>query len=128
MLERLADAADQAWNRGDAEGMSRYYVDEANLRLSSMAEPLKGRDALRSYFSRSFAGRTTSMRHVTKIEDIDMLGPDLALSDGIVRVERDDGNGGWALVREYRNNSLAVRRNGRWQLAAVRAFALPNAK
>lgn len=124
-LERLASAADQAWNRGDAEGMSILYTESASLRLGGMDKPLVGRGAVRSYFGRSFEKRPPGFRHVTQLRHVEMLGPSLAFSDAAVSVEQSDGKGGWLLVRQYENNSIAVREAGQWKLSSVRAYPVP---
>jgi uncharacterized protein (TIGR02246 family) len=124
-LERLAAAADLAWNRRDAAAMSGFYAADANLRLGGMADPVTGREAVRAYFERAFAARAGEMRHITVVDDIDVPRPGMAVSDATVRVEQRAADGSWRLVRSFANTSVAIREQGAWKLAAVRAHLLP---
>jgi uncharacterized protein (TIGR02246 family) len=125
-MQRLADSNDAAWNLGDATAISGNYAAEGSLRLSDAAEVFQGREAVRSYFAKSFAGRPAGFRHVTRLDHIDMITPDVAFTDAHVRVEKSNPDGSWSTVREYRNNSVAVRQGKKWQLRTVRAYALPS--
>jgi uncharacterized protein (TIGR02246 family) len=122
-LRDLADAADRAWNARDVDAMAAAYDVGATLRLAGGPE-VRGREAIRGYFRTAFASRKDVMRHVTEIEAADLIRPGLALSDATVRVERQRADGGWEVVRRYRNLSLAVHGPDGWRLRAVRAQPL----
>ncbi|HEY0149074.1 MAG TPA: SgcJ/EcaC family oxidoreductase [Allosphingosinicella sp.] len=124
-LQSLARAADEAWNARDAKAMSLHYAKDANLRLGGMAEPVRGRDSVRAYFETAFAARQGTLRHVTIVDSIEMPRPGLAVSDAKVVVEARTADGSWKPVREFTNTSVAIREDGAWKLAAVRATPLP---
>lgn len=122
-LGQLAASADAAWDARDAARMATYYAADANLLVGSAeAAQVHGREAVRAFYTRSFAGRVGVLRHVSEVKATDMLTPDLALSDVAVRVEAREADGSWKLVRRFDNVSLAVRDGGGWTLKAVRAF------
>lgn len=123
-LEKLAADNDAAWNAKNVAVVSGQYVADASLRLGTSAAH-DGREAVRAYFTRAFGARQGNLRHVSKVDNIDMVTPDLAFADAYVRVERDNSDGTVTLMREFRNHSIVVRENGQWRMRAVRAHPLP---
>jgi uncharacterized protein (TIGR02246 family) len=124
VLEAVAAANDAAWNAGDAATIAGGYAEDATLRLSGMTSALAGRPAIRAFFEKSFAARRETMRHITQVQTIEQIGPDLAFADSHVRVERRSGDG-WELAASYLNHSLLRRENGQWRMIALRANKLP---
>jgi uncharacterized protein (TIGR02246 family) len=124
-LKALAHEADVAWNEKDAARMAAVYAEGASLRLSGGAA-IESRDAIRATFERNFAARQGTMRHITQVDRAELIAPDLALSDAGVRVEQQQADGSWKLMRTFRNVSLARREGNGWKLQFVRAFLVPN--
>ncbi len=122
-LEQLAALNDHYWNEKDVERISGQYADDATVRIGH-AQVLQGKAGIRAFFAAAFSRREGEFRHVSKVEHLEVLSPDLVLADNQVRVERADGKGGWAPVREFRTNSLAVRDGATWKLRAVRGHPL----
>jgi uncharacterized protein (TIGR02246 family) len=75
------------WDRGDAEALAGLYTGDATL-VMAPRDPVDGRDAIRAYFEESFAKRPPHLRHVTAVQRIEMLAPDVAFVDTDVRLER----------------------------------------
>ena len=121
-LRSLAGAADEAWNTADAERMSSYYSEDATLQVTGRGEQFVGRGAIRSFMAQSFAARPGVFRHVTEIRRMDAVAPDLVFSDADVRVEQQQADGSWKLVRSFGNVSVAAREGRGWRLRAVRAW------
>lgn len=124
VLEKLAADNDAAWNAKNIDVLISQYAPEGSLRLGAGAL-MSGRQMVRSHFARAFAARQGKLRHVSQIDNIDMVTPDLALADVLVRIERDNADGSVTLLREVRNHSMVVREDGEWRLRAVRAYPLP---
>lgn len=124
-LIALAAEADIAWNEKDAERMAAAYVSDASLRMAG-GVAIDGQNAIRANFERNFAARQGVMRHITSVDRIELIQPGLALTDGGVRVEQRQPDGGWKLIRSFRNVGLAVRTAAGWRLKSVRAFLTPN--
>lgn len=122
-LEALAHQADLDWNEKDVSGMAAHYTDDASLGLNG--QMLTGNAALADHFKMAFLRRPGTFRHVTALEQVDLIRPDLAYSDATVRVEREQPDGSWALERTFRNTSIAVKQGGAWKLRSVRAYPLP---
>lgn len=123
-LEKLAADNDAAWNVKDVDGVMAQYAGDGSLRLGG-GEAFNGLPAVRRYFTSAFAQRQGELRHVTKLDNLDLVTPDIAYADAYVRVERENGDGSFTLMREFRNHSLVVRENGRWRMRAVRAHVMP---
>jgi uncharacterized protein (TIGR02246 family) len=123
-LERLAADNDAAWNAKDVDGVMAQYAGDGSLRLGG-GPAFNGLAAVRRYFTQAFAQRQGRLRHVTRLDNVDLVTPDLAYADAHVRVERDNGDGSFTLMREFRNHSLVVREGGAWRMRAVRAHMLP---
>lgn len=126
-LVAVAAAADARWNAADAIGLADAFTDDATLVLYPNARA-SGRDAIRDYFARAFERRPAKLRHVTTLGEITMLTPDVALADGHVRLERQQDDGSWVLVRYFVNHNVAVREAAGWKLDAVRAHVKPDAE
>lgn len=123
-LRALGAAADAAWDAKDADRMATYYADDASLLVSGAGGEQLGRAQVQAYYQRAFASRSGDLRHVSEIRGLQMLGPDLALTDVWVRVEARQPDGVWKPMRYFNNVSLAVREAGGWKLRAVRAYPL----
>jgi uncharacterized protein (TIGR02246 family) len=123
-LKALAAEADAAWNAGDAARMTAAYADNGSLRLGS-APAIEGQAAIRAQFETAFAARRSAMRHVTSVDRIELVRPDLAVSDAAVSIEQQQADGNWRPVRAFRNVSIASRGRHGWRLQTVRAVPVP---
>ena len=121
-LEQLAAANDAAWGAKDTATMSAQYTEDGSLRVSPQAPVIAGQTNVAEFFAQAFARREGIHRHITSLDNIELIGPDTALADASVRVERQQPNGAWVLVRTFRNISLVVRNGGQWKLRSVRAI------
>jgi uncharacterized protein (TIGR02246 family) len=120
-LHLIAKRMDDAWTAGDADANAELFAADATARFG--ADPLgTGREQIRLQFQSFFKDRPIGLRHVTNIERIVQLGPDLALWDAEVRVEKRLGSGQWTLLTRIKNVTLVVRQVGGWRIQAVRAF------
>jgi ketosteroid isomerase-like protein len=121
-LEQLASANDTAWGAKDVAAMASQYVANGSVRVSPGAPVIAGRGPVSDFFKQAFDRRQGVHRHITKLDHIDWITPDMALADASVRVERQEPDGGWSLVRTFRNITLSVREDNRWKLRSVRAI------
>lgn len=120
-LQRLAERMDQAWTAADADANANLFASKATARFGE-DQLGEGRDAIREQFRSFFKDRPAGLRHVTNIERIERLGPDLALWDAEVRVEKQQSSGNWVAVTRIRNISVVVRQADGWRIRTVRAF------
>lgn len=123
-LERLAAENDAAWGAKDVAIISGQYATEGTVRVSPQSPVITGRSTVTGFFKNAFDRRQGTHRHITKLDHIELVAPDLALADGDVRVERQEADGSWRLVRTFRSVTLAVRQDGGWKLRSVRAIPM----
>lgn len=121
-LRALGEAADAAWDARDADRMASYYAADASLLVGGGGTVRLGREDIRAYFTRAFAQRAGTMRHISEFRGQDVVAPDLVLTDLWVRVEERQPDGTWKEVRRFNNISLAVREADGWKMKAVRAY------
>ena len=123
-LEKLALDSDRDWDAKALESFTAHHTPDGSVRIAGN-EPIIGNAAMRAYFGRAFAARAEGFRHVSKVENIEMIDRDTAVADSYVRVERRQPDGSWALQRDFRTYSVAVRSKDGWRLRSVRASPLP---
>ena len=121
-LERLAADNDAAWGAKDVATMSGQYTSDGTVRVSPQSPVIAGKASVSQFFAQAFARRQGVHRHITSLDHIEMIAPDMALADASVRVERQEQDGSWSLVRTFRNLTVAVREAGSWKLRSVRAI------
>jgi uncharacterized protein (TIGR02246 family) len=124
-LEQLAHDADTVWDRGDAATLAGLYTGDATL-VMAPRERVDGRDAIRAYFEQSFLKRPSQLRHVTAVQRIEMLAPDVAFVDTDVRLERRQDDGSWPTIRRFTNYTVAVRDGDEWRIKEVRTHVKPD--
>jgi uncharacterized protein (TIGR02246 family) len=123
-LLALAESMDRAWTAADVEANATLFTPDATARFGT--EPLgRSRAAIRAQFQSFFAGRPPNLRHVTRIERLEQLAPDLALWDAEVRVEQRQQDGTWRALTTITNVTVAARIANGWAIKAVRAFPNP---
>lgn len=119
-LIQLAADLDAVWDSGDPAAVSALYAVDGSLRMD--ARPIvRGRDAVQAYFVETIGRRPEGARHVTHVENIDMLTPDLALVDTAVTIERDGAQERREVLAQFHNQTLAARQADGWRFRAVRA-------
>jgi ketosteroid isomerase-like protein len=121
-LEGLAAANDAAWNAKDVPAMAGQYTADGSVRVSPQLPVVAGNGPVSKFFGEAFARRQGVFRHITTLDHVEAVAPDMALADAGVRVEKQEADGSWSLVRSFRNISLVVRENGQWKLRSVRAI------
>ncbi|QSX78697.1 YybH family protein [Agrilutibacter solisilvae] len=124
-LTRLAADLDAVWDAGDPAAVSALYAVDGSLRMDGRPV-VQGRDAVQRYFVETMGRRPAGARHVTHVEHIDMLTPDLALVDTRVSIERDDAQGRRDVLAEFHNQTLSSRQAEGWRFRAVRAQRVAN--
>jgi uncharacterized protein (TIGR02246 family) len=119
-LIQLAAQLDAVWDSGDPAAVSALYDVDGSVRMDG--RPIvQGRDAVQAYFVETMGRRPAGVRHVTRVENIDMLSPDLALVDTRVSIERDGPQGRREVLAQFHNQTLSLRQADGWRFRAVRA-------
>ncbi len=122
--EQLARKVDEAWTAGDVDANAALFTADATGRLGD--DPLgEGREALRAQFRSFFKDRPAGLRHVTNIERIDQLTPDLAMWDAKVSIERLQPSGSWSVANGFQSVVVTVREPSGWRIRTIRGFPVP---
>ena len=124
-LHGAAAAMDAAWDRKDLTALATLFAQDATIQAGPNAV-LEGQAAIRAFFGRDFDNRRGTMRHVSEPRRIDMVTPDLALVDKLVRIEQQDADGRWTVLRTFLNSTLLRRVEGSWKVRTIRAHVVPN--
>ena len=125
-LQGAAAAMDAAWDRKDLTAWTTLFDQDAIIQAGPNAV-IEGQAAIRAFFGRDFKNRRGTMRHVSEPRRIDMVRPDLALMDKVVRLEQQDADGRWTVLRTFSNSTLLTQVRGVWKVRSVRAHLIPNA-
>lgn len=125
-LQVAVAAMDAAWDRKDLATWVSLFDQDATIQAGPNSV-LEGQAAIRTFFGRDFERRPGTMRHISEARRIDMVAPDLALVDKLVRLEQQDADGRWKVLLTFANSTLMTRAQGSWKVRAVRAHIVPNA-
>lgn len=111
----------EAFNRGDAQSLAGLWTPDGDYADES-GKTIQGRAAIEKQYANFFSEHPDAKMELN-VTSVRLLGNDTALEDGESRVtsaaEKTSGAGRYTAVH--------VRRDGRWQMASVREFALPSA-
>lgn len=119
-LRAAAERLDRVWDAGDAAAVTAMYADDGSVRLDNRPF-VQGRDAVLRYFQDTIGRRPAGARHRTRLENVDMLTPDLALVDAHARIERVGASGQVETLADFHNQTVAQRDGNTWRFRAVRA-------
>jgi uncharacterized protein (TIGR02246 family) len=87
--------------------------------VNPLGEVAVGRAVSRSIIAGVLEGRFAGSRHDSEIRRIQFVAPDVALVDGEARITGPGSS--LALVHAF--TDVFARRDGRWKIVAIRAYA-----
>lgn len=122
-LEQIAERMDEAWTAANADANAELFSVDATARFGDDLLGT-GREEIRAQFRSFFKDRPPGLKHITKIERIEHLVPDVAMWDAEVRVERRQATGQWTTLTRIRNMTIVTRQPEGWRIKAVRAFPI----
>ena len=116
---QLTVALDKNWNQRDAQAFADLFEEDADFRFFSEAW-LKGKDEIQAFWSGEvFPGLPETMRHVIQIERVRFVAENIAIGDGTLRfVNVIEGQE--QVHAERQGTLIAVKKDGRWCISAVR--------
>ncbi len=123
----LAAQSDARWNARDAAGLSALYTAEGHNRIVGTPVDLRGRDAIRAYFTQSFVKTDAALVHHTVVEEVQRVSPDVVVVEGRVWLERTGADSAHAVVRRFGMNAIVVREGDAWRVRWNRARVEPMA-
>jgi len=120
--QQRIDEMTEAFNRHDGRAVSEFYTDDGDL-IDPWGKLSRGKRDIQSYWSRSFSGQLKNATHTATVRHIDQVGSDVIVVDcegqvsGLV-----DSSGNELPERDLTLTLTMVHRNGKWLVAAARAF------
>jgi uncharacterized protein (TIGR02246 family) len=112
-LQELTTRLDAAWTGQDAKGFATCFAEESALRYHT-GRTLQGRGQIEHNYLTSFASKPEQERHVTLIQQVRFIRPDVAVIDGHVDIWRQ---------QELRLHLLATfvvtEEDGKWLISDV---------
>jgi len=119
-IRHIGQEGAAALNRGDARGYAALFTSDADY-LDSFGTLSAGRDQIEQTFSTMMAGPYQGAEVTTRSDAIRFITPMLAVVDFSSEARMPAG------TRTLRGVSVAVKQDGKWEMAAVRSWLLPSA-
>ena len=122
-MEKLRQGDEQAWMKGDANGVAAHYAEDALVVNSEGVH--HGRAAVAKMMAANFAGPwkgSTLSIHLGKSQG---LGPDMTISEGTYAVKGLTGPDGKPLVIQGSYMNTLAKKSGAWVIVGHMAFAPP---
>lgn len=118
-IQQVLLDVDSTWNSRDAKGFSELFLEDADLRFYT-GRILRGRRAIEQFFAASFAELPADLRHETRGEHYRYTTPDVMIGDSVIFAYPEGAKEEQAHSRPILSTGVAVKKDGRWGLAAVR--------
>jgi uncharacterized protein (TIGR02246 family) len=120
---QLATELDRTWNRRDARAFADLFDTNGDFRFHTGAW-IKGKASIEGFWSSQvFPGLSEGMRHTVTPKHIRFIGENVAIGDGTLRVT-DAIEGHERVHLETEGTLLAVKKNARWYISAIRLATL----
>jgi len=116
---------DTAWNARDAARFSAVFSEDGSFGFPFEGLAWHGRDAIKGQYAKFFPTLPPDLRHVTTIDDFEVLTPDLVGVDFEVDIFGADPKIGasQAPLVHYHGYGLGVRMDSGWRIRSARVFA-----
>lgn len=117
---------DAAWNARDAQAFSRLYAEDASFTFVQRGESLNGRSTIFEHFSERFPRFAPDLRHRTRIDAIQPIGPGVFTADGNVEILRvsDVGDEPPEVLRTFAIFAVMGVHDDEWSIRALRIYQL----
>jgi uncharacterized protein (TIGR02246 family) len=125
-IKKTAENFDAAYNSRDAVAFSAYFMEDADFQWHT-GELLKDRKQIAQYFTNAFKSMPADYRHITTLQRIRFLGPDIAIGDGTLVIAQDAATENTKPVFSVLFTCIGKKAKGQWKLAAIRLI-LPERK
>ena len=110
--QRMIDS----WNRGNGASFAEIFTDDADLAVVG-GKRLKGRQEIAATYQRLFDGGMRGSRFTSQMESLRFLSSNIALFSAVTGTlmpgDRTD-----QAQRDFLQTMVAVKRDGRWRIAA----------
>ena len=119
----LATELDKRWNERDARGFADLFENHGDFRFHT-GSWIMGKESIQDFWGREvFPGLTEGIRHVVTTKRVRFITDNVAIGDGTLRLV-DLMEGQERVHLETEGTLVAVKKDGRWYISAVRLTAL----
>jgi len=116
---QLTKELDKRWNQRDSTAFANLFEEDADFRFYTGAW-VKGKDAIKTFWGGEvFPEMPANVKHLIVVKRVRFVSPDLAIGDGVLRFI-DLGEGQEKIQSEREGTLIAIKKNGRWCISAVR--------
>jgi len=120
---QLATELDKRWNERNAKAFADLFETDGDFRFHT-GYWIKGKASIEDFWRQQvFPGLTEGMRHVVVIKSVRFVTDNIAIGDGTLRLV-DVGEGQERVHLETEGTLIAVKKNTRWYISAIRLTAL----
>ena len=120
---QLATELDRRWNQRDARAFADLFETDGDFRFHT-GTWIKGKGSIEDFWrGEVFPGLPEGMRHVVITKRVRFVTDNIAIGDGTLRLV-DVGEGQERVHLETEGTLIAVKKNARWYISAVRLTTL----
>jgi uncharacterized protein (TIGR02246 family) len=120
---QLATELDRRWNQRDAVAFAELFAIDGDFRFHTGAW-IKGKASIEAFWKGEvFPGLPEGMRHVVITKRVRFITDNVAIGDGTLRLI-DVSEGQERVHLETEGTLIAVKKNARWCISAIRLTAL----
>jgi uncharacterized protein (TIGR02246 family) len=120
---------DAMWNARDAERFSHLFTEDAGFEFVDRRESLESRSAIHQSFAERFPQFAPDLRHLTTVQDIRRITPDVHAVTGSVEILRlgADDRAEPTVLRSFVIFAVMLRTGEGFRIHILRAYQLPEA-
>lgn len=119
LIQKTEAAYDQAWQRGDIEGIMVCFTDDALL-VSPRGDVAHGTAQIRKLFTDFLGNEAKDTKHTSRIKRISFVTDNVAVVDGEAFIEGAENLS--ATDIHHRFTDILVRSGETWRIAHIRAY------
>jgi uncharacterized protein (TIGR02246 family) len=115
-IKQLMANIDEVYNKRDAEAYSGYFTEDADF-LWATGQLSTGRSEIKQQVTNAFTMVSPEYKHISEMQKIRFLKPDIAIGDGTVAFARE---GTPEPVWKAPASCVLKKEKGEWRCASVR--------
>ena len=120
---QLASELDRRWNQRDAGAFAELFDTDGDFRFHT-GYWIRSKASIEAFWrGEVFPGLPEGMRHMVVTKRVRFVTTDVAIGDGTLRLV-DVAEGQERVHLETEGTLLAVKKNARWRISAIRLTAL----
>jgi uncharacterized protein (TIGR02246 family) len=124
-LRALWSTLDATWNARDATRFSDLFTVDASFEFVGRGESMAGRATIYETFAARFGRFAPDVRHVTDVDEIRVMAPEVRTVDGRVEILRAGPDAAApTVIRHFAVFAVMLRTAEGWKIRVLRAYEL----